>query len=118
MFFVQLRIACSITVGNSLLLALDSAEFSDAYVRAPLGLPPAGRGLVTVGGFMWGLGAVFAASTVLLWACKTEAAPPPAAAAQGRAQRATAAASPGLPLEELEAAVGSASGSGLGAPWS
>ena len=50
-----------------------SADFCDGYIRASLGLAPLGAGLVTLGGFLGILGALFAGSTLLLWAFVPEA---------------------------------------------
>jgi hypothetical protein len=77
----------------SLFLALDSAATCNAYIRAPLGLPPQDIGLVTMGGFMSFWGTVFIVTTLVMWVVKKEedaaednttagGAPPPSSSAR------------------------------------
>jgi hypothetical protein len=54
------------------LMALDSKDFVNAYVRAPLGIAASDTPLVTVGGFMTFCGVVFLVFTLGLWLFKTE----------------------------------------------
>jgi hypothetical protein len=55
-----------------LFLALDSAEVCNRYIRGPLGLPAAAEGMVSLGSFLRGWGAVFVVATLLVWALQPE----------------------------------------------
>ena len=61
-----------IVTAYGLLMALDSADFSNTYVRMPLGLPTSSVGIVTMSGFMIACGCIFIVSTLALWAFLTE----------------------------------------------
>lgn len=62
-----------VMLAYGVLMALDSADFANSYVRGPLGLPAAATGLVSMAGFMGFWGAAFILFTLALWVLKREA---------------------------------------------
>jgi len=61
-----------IMLAYGVLMALDSKDFANAYVRRPLGLPFAETGLITMSQFMVMWGVAFVGFTLLLWVFKRE----------------------------------------------
>lgn len=55
-----------------LFMALDSADVSNQWVRAPLGLPDSPVGLLSLGGFLRGWGVAFIITTFIVWALQPE----------------------------------------------
>ena len=96
-----------IQVAFSIFLALDSPDVCNTYLRPALGLPPQDVGMLSLGGFLWGWGAVFLVVTLAVWALKREsAAPAPALQPTG---------SPAPPAAAASAA--GAEAAGLDADW-
>lgn len=62
-----------VMLAYGVLMALDSADFANSYVRGPLGWPHAPTGLVSMAGFMSFWGVAFIVFTLALWALKREA---------------------------------------------
>ena len=64
--------SAGVMMAYGLLMALDSADFCNRWVRSPLGLSSSPTGLVTMASFMQYWGAFFMVSTLALWALKRE----------------------------------------------
>jgi PAT family acetyl-CoA transporter-like MFS transporter 1 len=63
---------CGWFIGNVLFLVLESAEFSNTYIRPYVGLDDQNYGLVTIKGFMTFFGVIYLATTTLVLFFKRE----------------------------------------------
>jgi PAT family acetyl-CoA transporter-like MFS transporter 1 len=58
--------------GSVLFLVVESAEFSNKYIRSPLGLDDQITGIITIDNYMQFFGIVFLITTTLVWIFKRE----------------------------------------------